>query len=337
MKTRIQMLTTFMFIIPLVLIAPCTYALETARVSVGTGNIQANNQSNLPDLNENGRLVVYHSNASNLVPNDTNGVRDVFVYDRQTGTTTRVSVATGGGQGNGESFDSALSANGRYVAFRSDATNLIPGDANGTVDDVFVHDRQTGTTSRVSVATGGGKSNNNSFGPALSADGRFVVFHSFGTNLVPNDTNNALDVFVHDRQTGATTRVSVATGGGQANNTSRAGFLSADGRFVSFESDATNLVAGDNNGKRDVFIHDRQTDTTTRVSVATGGGQVNGASVDAELSADGRYVAFQSDATNLVPGDTNGFGDVFVHDRQTVSTTRLSVASSGGGKAMRRA
>ena len=329
MKIYNHMITAGTILFALVFIAPPTYGAETARVSVSTASAQSNNDSFLPDLNENGRLVSYYSFATNLVPGDTNGKRDVFVYDRQTGATTRVSVATGGGQSNGESIEPALSANGRYVAFRSDATNLVPGDTNGTID-VFVHDRQTGTTSRVSVATGGGQSNNNSFTPALSADGRFVAFHSFATNLVAGDTNGVLDVFVHDRQTSTTTRVSVATGGIQANNTSRAGFLSADARWVVFESDATNLVAGDTNGVRDLFVHDRQTGATTRVSVATGGGQVNGESVDAELSADGRYVAFQSDATNLVAGDTNGVGDVFVHDRQTTTTTRVSVASGGG-------
>lgn len=239
-----------------------------------------------------------------------------------------MSVATSGRQANGESLEPAMSANGRYVAFRSAATNLVPGDTNGALD-VFVHDRQSGITSRGSMATGGGQSNNNSFIPALSADGRFVAFHSFATNLVPGDTNGVLDVFVHDRQTGATTRVSVTTGAIQGNNTSRAGFLSANGRLVAFESDATNLMSGDTNGVRDLFVHDRQTGVTTRVSVATGGAQVNGASVDAELSADGRFVTFQSDATNLVAGDSNGVGDVFVHDRQTTTTTRVSVASGG--------
>ncbi|GJL68674.1 MAG: hypothetical protein NPIRA06_13090 [Nitrospirales bacterium] len=328
MKHFNQMVPAGTIVLMLVFLAPITYGAETARVSVSTGNLQGNNNSFLPDLNENGRFVTYYSLSTNLVPGDTNGVRDIFVYDRQTQQTTRVSVATGGGQANGESFEPAISANGRYVAFRSAATNLVPGDTNGAID-VFVHDRQTGITSRVSVATGGVQSNNNSFTPALSADGRFVAFHSFANNLVPGDTNGVLDVFVHDRQTGATTRVSVATGAIQGNNTSRAGFLSANGGLVAFESDATNLVPGDTNGVRDLFIHDRQTGVTTRVSVATGGGQVNGESVDAELSADGRYVTFQSDATNLVTGDTNGVGDVFVHDRQTNTTTRVSVASGG--------
>ncbi|MDH5701126.1 MAG: hypothetical protein OEZ41_14320, partial [Nitrospirota bacterium] len=140
MKIYNHMITAGTILFALVFIAPPTYGAETARVSVSTASAQSNNDSFLPDLNENGRLVSYYSFATNLVPGDTNGKRDVFVYDRQTGATTRVSVATGGGQSNGESIEPALSANGRYVAFRSDATNLVPGDTNGTID-VFVHDR----------------------------------------------------------------------------------------------------------------------------------------------------------------------------------------------------
>src|SRR6266446_1314542 len=243
-------------------------------------------------------------------------------------TTERVSVTSGGTEGNGASLGSALSADGRFVAFDSAATDLVAGDTNG-VSDVFVHDRQTGATERVSVASGGAQGNASSgligfaFPPALSADGRFVAFVSYATNLVPGDTNGATDVFVHDRQTGMTERVSVASDGTQANNASSYPALSADGRFVAFQSDATNLVAGDTNGATDVFVHDRQTGTTERVSVASGGTQGNGFSAGPALSADGRFVAFHDTATNLVAGDTNGASDVFVHEL-TVSTTTTS-------------
>src|SRR5439155_1436556 len=200
-------------------------------------------------------------------------------------------------------FPPALSADGRFVAFVSFATNLVAGDTNGATD-VFVHDRQTGTTERVSVASDGKKGNDGSRGAALSADGRFVAFHSTPTNLGPGDTNGATDVFVHDRQTGTTERVSVASGGTEGNGFSAGPALSADGRFVAFHSTATNLVAGDTNGKTDVFVHDRQTGTTERVSVASDATQGNNASSYPALSADGRFVAFHSDATNLVAGDT---------------------------------
>src|SRR5207249_1268748 len=213
-----------------------------------------------PALSADGRFVAFGSDATNLVAGDTNGTTDVFVHDRQTGTTERVSVASGGGtQGNGKSGGffafPALSADGRFVAFQSDATNLVAGDTNGTTD-VFVHDRQTATTERVSV-------NGFSAGPALSADGRFVAFHSTGSNLVAGDTNGATDVFVHDRQTGTTERVSGASDGTQGNDASAGPALSADGRLVAFHSSATNLVAGDANRAYDVFVHDRAVSTTT--------------------------------------------------------------------------
>src|SRR5437867_4406185 len=225
-------------------------------------------------------------------------------------TTVRVSVASDGTEGNDVSLGSALSADGRFVAFDSAATDLVAGDTNG-VSDVFVHDRQTGTTERVSVASDGAQGNGSSglvtfaFPPALSADGRFVAFVSFATNLVAGDTNGATDVFVHDRQAGTTERVSVASGGSQSNGSNVGSALSADGRFVAFQSAATNLVADDTNGATDVFVHDRQTGTTERMSVASDGSQGNGFNAGPALSADGRFVAFHSTATNLVAGDTN--------------------------------
>src|SRR5436190_1935582 len=176
-------------------------------------------------------------------------------------TTERVSVVSGGTEGNNASLGSALSADGRFVAFDSSATDLVAADTNG-VSDVFVHDRQTGTTERVSVASDGAEGNAASVGAALSADGRFVAFHSAATNLVADDTNGTTDVFVHDRQTGMTERVSVASDGTQGNNASSYPALSADGRFVAFDGAASDLVAGDSNGATDVFVHDRPTGTT---------------------------------------------------------------------------
>src|SRR5437870_5456318 len=219
-------------------------------------------------------------------------------------TTERVSVTSGGTEGNGASLGSALSADGRFVAFDSAATDLVAGDTNG-VSDVFVHDRQTGTTERVSVASDGAQGNGSSglvtfaFPPALSADGRFVAFVSFATNLVASDTNGATDVFVHERQTGTTERVSVASDGTEGNAASAGATLSADGRFVALDSRATNLVAGDTDGATDSLVHDRQTAPTERASV-------NGFAAAPALSADGRFVAFHSTGSNLVAGDTNG-------------------------------
>jgi cold shock CspA family protein len=303
-------------------------AASTTRVSVATGGGQGNGASDRASISGDGRYVAFTSNATNLVPGDTNGLLDVFVHDRQTGTTTRVSVASDGTQANSDSFGPSISGDGRHVAFISSATNLVPGDTNGLID-VFVHDRQTGTTTRVSVASNGTQANSNSFGPSISSDGRYVAFSSFADTLVAGDTNTTSDVFVHDRQTGTTTRVSVATGGGQSSSGSDRPSISGDGRFVAFASQATNLVSGDTNGASDVFVHDRQTGATSRVSVATGGAQANGASDRLSISGDGRFVAFASQATNLVSGDTNGASDVFVHDRQSTTTTRVSVATDG--------
>src|SRR5205823_5466864 len=236
-----------------------------------------------------------------------------------------------GAEANGTSFAPAISADGRFVAFPSEATNLVPGDTNG-VTDVFVRDRRTGTTERVSVSSAGAEANGTSFTPAISADGRFVAFSSDATNLVGRDTNGAVDVFVNDRMTGMTERVSVDSTGAQANAASIEQFcpaLSGDGRFVAFESDATNLVPGDTNGVADVFVHDRLTATTERVSVDSAGAQANDKSDFPAISADGSVVAFVSTASNLVPDDTNVCGsfmtpgscpDLFVRVRTITAT-----------------
>jgi PKD repeat protein len=300
----------------------------TTRVSVASDGSQGNDWSQGPSISADGRYVAFHSDASNLVSGDTNFAGDVFVHDRQTGQTTRVSVASDGSQGNGASGYNSISADGRYVAFFSYASNLVSGDSSGE-GDVFVHDRQTGQTVRVSVASDGSQGNDRSWYPSISADGRYVAFCSSASNLVSGDTNYRDDVFVHDRQTGQTTRVSVASDGTQGNDASRYSSISADGRYVAFDSWASNLVSGDTNGEDDVFVHDRQTGQTARVSVASDGSQGNDDSWDPSISADGRYVAFYSSASNMVSGDTNGVDDVFVHNRQTGQTTRVSVASDG--------
>ncbi len=245
-------------------------------------------------------------------------------------STTRVSVDSGGTQGNSDSgFFSSVSADGRFVAFYSDASNLAAGDTNG-YRDVFVRDCQSGTTERISIDSGGSQGNNGSQTSSISADGTFVAFWSLSSNLVAGDTNGYPDVFVRDRQSGTTERVSVDSAGAQGNNGSQYSSISADGRFVAFWSLSSNLVAGDTNGSADIFVRDRQSGTTDRVSVDSGGAQGNGSCGFAlSISADGRFVAFWSYATNLVAGDTNGYPDVFVHDRQSGTSERVSVDSGG--------
>jgi Tol biopolymer transport system component len=315
---------------------------QTTRVSLASDGTEGNHWSSNPSISADGRYVAFYSYASNLVSGDTNGKADIFVRDRETHQTTRVSVDSHGLQANDNSWNVSISADGRYVAFLSYASNLVPGDTNscsiytgGRCPDVFVHDRGTQQTTRVSVASDGTQSNNESGQPSIAADGRYVAFYSSGSNLVPGDSNGRGDVFVHDRQTGGTVRVSVASDGTEGNGWSLWPAISAGGRYVAFESGASNLVAGDTNGSYDIFVHDRQTGETTRVSVASDGTQGNDDSGnDGELthsiSADGRYVAFQSRASNLVDGDNNGREDVFIHDRQTSRTTLVSVAMGGG-------
>jgi uncharacterized repeat protein (TIGR01451 family) len=311
----------------LALLSP-TDVETTRRVSVASDGTQGNYNSNVPSISADGRYVAFQSDSTNLVGWDTNGFEDVFVHDKITGQTRRVSVDSNGAQGNGQSNNSFISADGRYVAFRSNASNLVSGDTNGTWD-VFIHDNITGQTTLVSVDNNGAQGNEWSDWPSISADGRYVAFTSGASNLVGGDTNGHWDIFVHDNTTGQTTRVSVDSNGAQGNGQSYGPFISADGRYVAFSSVASNLVGGDTNGKYDVFVHDRTTGQTRRVSVDSNGAQANGDSGVRSFSADGRYVAFESIASNLAGGDTNGYWDVFVHDNTTGQTRRVSIASNG--------
>ena len=418
----------------------------TTRVSLKAANTQANDESWGPSVSADGRYVAFYSYATNLVTGDTNNASDIFVRDVTAKTTARVSASSGGAQGDAWSETPEISDNGRYVAFTSAATNLVPGDANGDNSDVFIRDRQantttlvsrdaagnqaewaygsslsadgalvafeslsgllpggaansydiyvrnwqTGTIVRASVSNGGAagdreswdpslsadgtavgftsiaanltpgdsksaydifvrklsqnqtnlasghafaftEPNNHNDCPALSLDGRYVAYCSSANNLVPSDDNNGRDIFVTDRQTGATTLVSAAYWGGftwGANSYDKVS-LSDNGRYVAFSGNGSYFIEDDNNGLNDIFVRDRQTNTTERVSVDSGGGEANNESYGPSLSADGNLVAFYSYASNLVPGDSNGYIDVFVHNRATGATSRVSVSSAG--------
>ncbi|HEX6595636.1 MAG TPA: hypothetical protein VF045_01785 [Acidimicrobiales bacterium] len=291
---------------------------------------EANGRSSSPSVSVDGRFLAFGSASTNLVSGDTNGVEDIFVRDRGTGATLRVSMSSGGAQANGNSYNPAISSNGNFVAFESDASNVVGGDTNGT-RDIFRRDRSTGTTILVSVSSGGAIGNGLSSGAAISSDGRYVAFSSSASNLVSGDTNAAGDIFIRDVTAGTTTRLSVNSGGAQANGASSTPAISANGRYVAFTSWASNLVTGDTNNGYDVFVRDTSAGTTTRESVGAGGAQGNAwASFNPSISSDGRFVAFSSQATNLVTGDTNGLTDVFVRDRTAATTSRVSVSSSGG-------
>lgn len=311
-------------------VSPATAAPgDVTRVSVDSSGIQGNNSSKRASSSGDGRFIAFESDASNLVIGDTGIGTDIFVRDRQTGETTRVSVTASGAEANEGSGGAAISGDGRYVAFVSDASNLVANDTNSTTD-IFVRDRQTGTTIRISVSSSGEQANDFSDFPlSISSDGRFVAFNSDATNLVGNDTNGVTDIFVHDNQTGVTERVSVASDGTQANATSFVPSISANGQFVVFTSRATNLVSGDTNNGPDIFVRDRQAGTTTRVSINSSGLEANQGALDGSISADGRYVAFSSSSSNLMSEETSGLDYVYIHDRQTGTTTLVSVFSDG--------
>jgi Tol biopolymer transport system component len=304
------------------------WAQGTTRVSVPQSGFEGNGFSSNAAISADGRFVAFHSAATNLVANDGNAAQDVFVRDRTSGTTTRVSVPQSGFEANGSCLSAAISADGRFVAFESDATNLVAGDGNAR-RDIFVRDRTSGTTTRVSVPQSGPEANGHSFGASISADGRFVAFQSAATNLVASDGNGTTDVFVRDRTSGTTTRVSVPQSGFEGNGFSGEPVISADGRFIAFQSAATNLVAGDGNATRDIFVRDLTSGTTTRVSVPQSGPEPNGLNERPAISSDGRFVTFISAATNLVAGDSNATRDVFVRDRTSGTTTRVSLPQSG--------
>ena len=361
----------------LVSTAPSATTPRTARVSVSSSHRQGDRPSFTAGISANGRFVAFTSLATNLVRGDTNERQDAFVYDRRTGRTERVSVSSRGAQAkprsdpNGGSAAMDMSADGRYVLFRSDASNLVPGDTNGKTD-AFIHDRLTGRTWRIppagigdvpGVLSASGRyavlsagdnvyrydvkrdrllrlttgANSWSEGSSISADGRYVAFTSAASNLVEGDTNKLPDVFVRDVRTAKTTRVSVTSDGRQGtgrrySNGANAATISSDGRYVAFHSDMRDLVPGDTNGVFDIFVHDRVTGETQRVSVSSGGRQANAESLSgSRFSADGRYVAFTSLATNLVAHDQNDITDVFIRDLRKHRTQLVSLGVHGQG------
>ncbi len=323
-----------------------TYAGQIRQLSVKVGDPTkaGNGGSFVPVISANGRFVAFDSNASDLVtgtePNclhppskgkDCNNTTDIFVYNLKTNEVTRVSVDSNGfeGERDEESFAPAISADGQIVAFESLA-KLVSTDGN-TLRDIFVHAQ--GETTQVSVNSAGEAGNGASLAASISADGRFVAFASFSANLVANDTNDFMDIFVRDREKGETERVSVSSAGTQGHGgASFAPAISADGRFVAFESTASDLVAYDTNGASDVFLHDRVTEETIRISATAAGSQGDGPSFAPAISADGCVVAFESDAANLDKPDSNSARDIFVYDCKKEANEKLKRVSVSTNK-----
>ncbi|MCU0497859.1 MAG: hypothetical protein MUF87_10950 [Anaerolineae bacterium] len=361
---------------------------QTERVSISASGEQGNNRSYESSISADGRYVAFVSSATNLVPDDTNQVSDIFVRDRLEQTTIRVSVNTAGEQADLMSYMPRISADGQWVVFWSQATNLAPGRVTLPTDHIYLHHLITRETALISVGMDGQAANSGSYYPSLSDDGRWITFTSGATNLSPTPLilGQAYGIFLYDRQTqaityisGGTTRINgdstyamisgdgdtvVFTGlfwqEGQANGThdqvslhlftyqrdsgqtryispisygtpaipqSDRPFISRNGCCIVFTSRINTLVTGDRNDTWDVFVYDQQTDGIEMVSLSSSGQAANGSSSHHDISADGRFIAFESNANNLVSEDRNGVSDIFVHDRETKRTIRVSVPS----------
>jgi Tol biopolymer transport system component len=286
----------------------------TVRVSVAHTGGDADASSWEPQVSRDGRYVAFWSYASNLVPADGSGNSDVFVRDMVAGVTTRVSVDMDGGDADNTSWLPVMTPDGRYIAFWSIASDLVPGDV-AFKNDVFVRDMVAGVTTRVSVDKDGGEPELGCFDPSISADGRYVAFWSESGDLVEGDGNGVYDVFVRDMVAGTTTRVSVDPDGNDPNTESYQPSISADGRYVVYWSYASNLVEGDGNDASDVFLRDLVLGVTTRISVDPRGEDANSHSYDPWISADGAYVSYTSAAQDVTSGDNDGRYDVFMTPR----------------------
>lgn len=304
----------------------------TTCVSVSTTGSPAG-QSYNPVISADGNFVAFESYANSLVAGDTNASNDVFVRDLVNGTTARVSVSSLGVQAeNGsDSSQTSISEDGRFVVFASSAGNLVADDTNG-FDDIFLHDRIDGTTRRINFgpAPGLAEANGNSSSPYLSGDGSTVVFRSFATTLTASPTNGNAHIFACDLASGLITLVSKSTGGDESDLDSGSPMTSADGKRVVFESMAGNLAPDDDaNNDPDIFLHDRQTGTTTRLSRNTAGEKQDAYCASPSISADGTLVAFSSDAGNLAPEAVGGTYNLYVHDPATGETTLISKGYDG--------
>ena len=280
-------------------------------------------------------MVVYDSFASNLHPDDTDITFDVYLYNRHNDTLSLISRASAtGAKGNKGSHGPSISADGRYVAYWSSATNLHP-DGTDTISDIYVYDRHNDTLELISRANASGPTgNSNSFQASISADGRYVAYWSYATNLHPDDTDTHTDIYVYDRDNGTTELISRASASGpKANNYSSFASISADGRYVTYQSVATNLHPDDMDTHKDIYVYDRNGGTTELISRAGATGPTgNHDSDQPSISADGRYVAYSSGSTNLHPDDDDANSDIFVYDRDNGTTTLMSRVGLNGVK-----
>jgi hypothetical protein len=314
-----------LFICSAVLICSSLANATTTRVSEDSAAMEANGFSFSTKASDDGRFVVFTTNATNLFAGDTNAVSDVVLKDRLTGALTCMSCTSAGAPSNGASSGGAISGDGQFVSFQSDATNLVTGDSNA-LTDVFVRNLATAAVELISKTAAGVQTNGNSGQSRLTTDGRYVIFGSTATNLVTGDTNGIGDIFLKDRQTGVVTRESVVTGGGEAFNTLGGGgsissAISGDGQYIAFTSGANTMAPGDTNNLIDFFVRDRSANTTVRLTNTAG---TTGSCSDPAISKDGSMVGFTSSFADLVVGDTNAAGDVFYRSRTGGTLARVT-------------
>ena len=279
-------------------------------------------------LSSDGQVVVFESEAPDLVAGDSGGVRDVFARDLERGTTTRLSQSPSGLGGNGTSGSACISAGGRWVAFVSNSSNLAPG-ASGTISNVYRHDRQTGENLLISRSVAGIEWPTGSYFPSISSDGRFVAFVSACPSIVPGDSNGTEDVFVFDCSTLQTSIVSRTPSGLPGNGRSTVPAISADGNFISFESLAGNLVPG-YGGWWSCFVWERSTSTMRFMNLGAAGPSSGGAYYPS-LSQSGTFVSFHSADSSLVSGDSNGNHDIFTRRWRACGAIPLYADADGDG------
>lgn len=326
-------------------VEPISFAAADAFGQTGNGTSQLREES--LSISADGQLIVFQSNANDLVPNDRNRANnsnstlsDVFLFNRATGATSLVSVnAAGTSSGNENSFNAKISEDGRYILFESEAGDLTSEGiiTGGGHPDIFLRDLQTGTTTLISKSLSGTTGGNaQSHDANISADGRYVVFWSGASNLVAGDTNGVSDIFIRDLLMSTTTLVSHVVGdtAAGANDNSFDPRISDDGRFVAFVSEASNLVSNDGTNIEDIFVWDSSTGAIELISVDSNevnqSNAHNSLSVGRAFSADGRYVLFETNATNLVPENGNFEGrNVYRRDRQLGTTVAVTISENG--------
>lgn len=304
-------------------------------ISISSDEAVSNGLSLHPVISADGRFVVFRSDSTNFATNDNNNARDIFIRDRQLGTTTLISavdptLSTGGSTGNSYSYSPSFSDDGRYVTFWSASSDLVPGDTNGQFD-LFLRDLQMGTTERINLAPDGGQATGgNTHSSHLSADGRYVAYWSWATNLVPGDTNGVSDAFVLDRQTGITERVSTTATGIQSDANVYNASISDDGRYVVFHSNATSLDNVLGTIGTQVYLKDRVTGDLRMIGRGPDGRAPNQSSVSPLISGDGRWVVFNSWANNLDKRDPDGGSDAYLYDRERDTVMLLSQSTGVG-------